>query len=323
MPSPSSALSTLRPDLASMAEFGLADQEFIGHRVLPVMQVGRETGVFGKVKLADILQKRNTARAPGAGYNRGKFVFEPATYACEEHGAEEPVDDREATIYADYLDAEAFAAMRARMAILVEAEKRIEALLYNTTTWTGASLTTTVTNEWDDAANATPIVDVKAAAEKVYDGTGLWPNALIISRKVFRNLRKVDEIEAQLAASGAGFPNRARDVTPAQLSEVFDLDFILVGGGSENTANEGQTPTPSQIWSGEYAMVAKIAVSNDIREPCVGRTFHFAGDGSDVDGMVEEYREEAVRSNIIRVRHDVDELVLYKEAAHLLQNITT
>ena len=40
-------------------------------------------------------------------------------------------------------------------------------------------------------------------------------------------------------------------------------------------------------------------------------------------GMVESYREEAVRGEVIRVRHDTAEVVLYKEAAHLLSNITT
>mgnify|MGYP007073203575 FL=1 len=39
--------------------------------------------------------------------------------------------------------------------------------------------------------------------------------------------------------------------------------------------------------------------------------------------MVESYRDESVRSDIIRSRHDVDEIVLYAEAADLMDNITT
>jgi hypothetical protein len=37
---------------------------------------------------------------------------------------------------------------------------------------------------------------------------------------------------------------------------------------------------------------------------------------------VESYRDEKVRGDVIRVRHDVDEIVLYPEAGHLLSNIT-
>jgi hypothetical protein len=107
------------------------------------------------------------------------------------------------------------------------------------------------------------------------------------------------------------------------LAQVFDLPYILVAGGSKNGAKEGATVDPEQIWSGEYAMVCKIATGADFREPCIGRTFHWSADGSAVGGTVESYREEQTRSDIIRVRHDVDELVLYKDAGFLLGNITT
>jgi hypothetical protein len=107
------------------------------------------------------------------------------------------------------------------------------------------------------------------------------------------------------------------------LARVFDLEYVIVAGTSRNSAKEGQTATPVQIWSSEYAMVAKIATSADMREPCIGRTFHWAQDGSSIGGTVESYREEAIRGDVIRVRHDVDEVILYPEAGHLLSNVTT
>lgn len=323
MPSPSTALTTLRPELGSMLEFDLDQEGFIAHRVLPVLEIAKQAGTFGKIPIEQLLQNRDTKRAPGSGYSRGKFTFLPDTFACEEHGVEEPIDDRQAEMYRDYFDAEVIAARRAVSSVMVEAEKRVAAAIFNATTWTGGALTSVITEEWDDAGNAVPIADVAGAVDKVYDGTGLWPNALIINRRVFRNLRKVDEIKAILAASGAGFPHRATDVTVQQLAEVFDLPFILVAGGTKNSAAEGQAATPGQIWSGEYAMVARIAVTGDIQEPGLGRTFHWGEDGSDIDGRIESYRDEPVRSEIIRVRHDVHEKIIYVQAAHLLSNVTT
>jgi hypothetical protein len=35
------------------------------------------------------------------------------------------------------------------------------------------------------------------------------------------------------------------------------------------------------------------------------------------------YRDEVVRADIVRVRHDVDEKILYPEVGQLLKNITT
>lgn len=325
MPSPTASLATLRPDLAgSFMEFDLAMDRagFISHRVLPVFETIKASGTFGKIPIEQLLQNRDTARSPGSGYSRGKFTFGTDTFACEEHGAEEPIDDREAALYADYFNAEMVAAQRAFDAVLRNAEKRAAALLFNATTWTGAPLTTAITNEWDDKTNAVPIDDVEAAARLVYAGSGLWPNALIINRKVFRNLRLCDQIVNK--AKAQNFVNvQAGAINESILAQVFDLQHIIVAGSSKNTANEGAAAAISPIWSDEYAMLARVAETNDVREPCVGRTFHWGEDGSQVMGTVETYRDETVRGDVVRVRHDVDEKVLYVEAAHLLSNVTT
>lgn len=326
MPSPSTSLATLRPDLAdSLMEFDLAmDQRgYIAQQVFPVVDVQSQAGVFGIIPLEQLLQQRETKRAPGSGYNRGKFTFTTSSYACEEHGAEEPVDDREAQMYAEYFDAEVISTARAYNAVLRAHEQRVADAVFNATTWNGASLTTGVTHEWDDATNSVPITDVEAAIQKIYDNSGLWANALIINYKVFRNLRNSDQVIERIQSAGAGNATKPSDITPAMLSQVFDLPYILVAGGSKNGAKEGQPADPEQIWSGEYAMVCKIATGSDFREACIGRTFHWSADGSAIGGTVESYREEQTRSDIIRVRHDVDEIVLYPEAGHLLSNITT
>lgn len=328
MPSPSSSLATQRPDIAeSFMEFDLEAElgGYIGTQVFPVVEVQKQAGNFGKIPLEQLLKERETRRAPGSGYSRSNWTFEPATYSCEEHGAEEPVDDREAEMYSDYFDAEVVAAMRARADVMRNAEQRIADAVFNSTTWTGASLTTGITNEWDSnhTANAVPIDDVEAAVNTMYDNSGLWANALIINRKVFRNLRLLDQIKEAIESQGAGQASKQRDITPALLAQVFDLDYVIVAGGSKNTANEGQSASIAQLWSSEYAMVCRIATSADFREPCIGRTFHWGADGSTIGGTFESYREEQTRSNIIRNRHDVDEIVLYPQAGHLLSNVTT
>jgi hypothetical protein len=327
MPSPTSSLATQRPDLATFLEFDLESENagYIASQVLPVMSVASQAGNFGKIPLEQLLQQRSTLRAPGAGYARGNWTFDKAVYATEEHGAEEPVDDREAKMYAEYFDAEQISTMRAFSSVLRNAEQRVADAVFNATTWSGGTLTTAITNEWDvnHTANAVPITDVEAAVNKVYDASGLWPNALIINRKVFRNLRNLDQIIDRIASSGAGNPTKASDITVQMLAAVFDLDYVIVAGTSKNGAVEGRAAAPTQIWSSEYAMVCRIATGNDMREPCIGRTFHWSNDGSSIGGTVESYRDEAIRGDVIRVRHDVDEVILYPEAGHLLSNVTT
>lgn len=326
MPSPSTSLATLRPDLAdSFMEFDLAADQlgYIGTRVFPVIEVASQAGDFGKIPLEQLLQNSDTKRAPGSGYSRGTFTFEKATFSCQENGHEEVVDDREAKMYAEYFDAEVISTARAYNAVLRNAEQRVADAVFNTAVWTGSSLTTAVTNEWDDATNATPIGDVEAAAQKVYDNSGLWPNALVVTEKVFRNLRLADQIRDRISSSGAGDSELAGRIVEQQIAQAFGLNYIIVAGGSKNTAAEGQTASVAPVWSGEYAMVCKVATSADPKEPCIGRTFHWGEDGSSPGGIVETYRDESRRGEVVRVRHDVDEIVLYPEAGHLLSNITT
>lgn len=326
MASPSTSLATLRPELGSLMEFDLEANRagFIANRVAPVMEVAKASGQYGVIPIEQLLQAAiDTKRAPGAPYPRNKFTFTYSSYACEEHGAEEVVDDKEAALYSDYLDAELISAQRALNAVLQNREIRWASTVFNASTWTGSSLTTAVSNEWDDSANATPIVDVKAAKMKIYMGCGVEPNALIIPYSVYQNLRVCAEIKDALESGGAGIPTDLSAIGPAELARALDIQQVIVAKCLKNTANEASAISLSEIWSGEYAMVARVATSSDMREPCIARTFHWGADGSTVGGTVESYRDEVVRGDIIRVRHDVDEIVMYKEAGHLLSNITT
>lgn len=324
MPAPSTSLATLRPDLAaSFEQFDLEmdRQGFICQQVLPVMEVPEQSGNFGIIPVEQLLQARNVDRAPGGGYSRGNFTFKPATFATQERGAEEPVDDREARMYRNYFDVELICARRALDATLRAQESRVSSLIFNTTTWTGASLTTAVGNAWSDATNGTPITDVEAAVRKVYTNSGIWPNALVLTKKKFRDLRLSAQVKAVISATGAGFPQRARDITIEMLKAVFDLDYIMVAGGTKNSATEGQAASLGSLWDDTKCMVCRVAETEDIREPCLGRIFHWGADGSEVGGIVETYRDEKVRSDIVRSRHDVQEQVLYTQMGHLLTSV--
>ncbi len=322
MPAPTSSLATLRPDIASSFEaFDLAAEKdgYIARKVFPTVDVASQAGTFGRIPLDQLLQQRDTRRAPGSGYSRGNFTFGTGTYSCKEHGAEEPIDDREAKMYAEYFDSEVIAAARAYNAVLRNAEARVASAVFNTGTWTGAALTTSVGTPWATIATATPLTNVEAAVQRVYDNSGLWPNAMIINRRVFRNLRNTVQVIDRIASSGAGDRTLASDVTVQQLAQAFDLDHIIVAGGSQNTATEGQPAAVGQIWGNGFAMICRVAVTSDFREPCIGRTFHWSADGSGIEGAFETYRDETVRANVVRVRQDVDEIVLYPQAGHLLQ----
>lgn len=321
MPNPSTSLSTLRPDLAgSFMEYELEMNRrgFIATRVLPVINVAKQSGPFGKIPIEQLLQNPDVKRAPSSAYSRGNFTFTTDTFACEEYGHEEPIDDREAEMYMEYFDAEQIATARAFEFVLQAAEQRAASLIFNTSTFT----TTAVSTEWSTYATATPLSDVETEVQAVYGACGMWPNTMVMTRKVFRNLRHVAEVRDRVSSSGAGSSEAQGDISLRQIANVFDLQNVIVANATKNTANEGASASLDSVWDDEYVWIGVVPRTNDIREPGVGRTFHWSEDGSQLRGRVESYRDESVRSDIIRVRHDVDEKVLYAECGRLLSNIT-
>ena len=326
MPSPTAALSSLRPDITGMfEEFGLeADRAgFIGPRVLPFFDVPTQAGNSGRIPIESLLGTTDVKRNDRSAYNRVTWKFTPDTYSCEEYGLESVVDQRTRAKYANYFDAEVVTAAIVRDRVLREAEKRVAAAVFNATTFT--SYATQITLEWDSNATSTaiPINDVKTACDTIYARTGVWANALIINRAVFNNLRLLDQIMDAITASGAGSPAKQSDITAQMMAQVFGLDEVIVAGGSSNTSAEGQTAAISQIWSSEYAMVTRVCKTNNYTETGLGRTFHWSEDGSTPAGTVESYEEPSVRGGVIRVRHDVDEVIIYPEVGQLLYNVTT
>lgn len=317
MPAPSST-SFQRPDLgASFEEFDLqsAMQGFIGLQVLPMFSVARQTANFSRVPVEALLSERETSRASGAGYSRQDWEFEQDSYACSEHGAEEVLDDRERAIYAYTLDFERIAAMRAMDAVLRNLERRISAAVFNATTFTANP----VSVEWDQYASATPIDDVVTAVNAFKVQSGMMPNAIVFNDRVMRNLQRCDQIIDQLKYSGIDDPKK---VTPAMLAALFGVERVIVPGTMRNSANQGQSVTFADIWSREYAMVCRVATSQDLKEPCLGRTFHWTGDGSSEGGTVEMYRDERVRSDIMRARIDLHEKIIYTPMGYLMSNIS-
>jgi hypothetical protein len=224
-------------------------------------------------------------------------------------------------MYSNYLNAMQISSARAHDKVLRSHEARAAALLFNTATWTGASLTTALSTPWSTHSTATPLDDVKAAIVKVWEGTGLWPNCIILTKLAFLELRRCTQFLDAVAAGGAGSGILPGQITVGHIQQAFDLPKVLIAGSAKNSANEGQDATVASLWDKTMAMVCRCAETEDIQEPCVARCFHWGADGSQIGGVVDTFRDENIRSDVVRVRHQVDQKVLYAQAGHLLTSV--
>ncbi|HUX58127.1 MAG TPA: hypothetical protein VMV77_14210 [Bacteroidales bacterium] len=319
MPRPTSGTTLQRPDLASIAfEYMVeaSQRGFIGLSLLPIFSVSEQSADYPVIPIEALIKLKDTARAPRGAYNRSDYEFETGTYACKEHGWEEPVDDSEASLYRRYFDAEVVATMRSVDIILRAQEQRIASMLYNTSNLAYTNIAT----EWSTASTATPRLNVMAGKASMAAASGLKPNAIGMSEKVFNNLLLTAEITSAFRYTNpieiGGFEAQKRI-----MAQYFGVDEILVGNAIKDSAKKGASKSIADIWDDEYVLLAKVARTMDLRDPSLGRTFLWENDSPD-NTVVEEYREEERRSNIYRVRQNTDECFVFAGAGYLLGNIT-
>lgn len=319
MPRPTSSTTVQRPDLGTLAYEYMLDASqrgFIGLRVMPAFEVPEKSADYPVLPIESMLKVPDTKRAPKGHYNRGDWEFETGTYDCIEYGWEEPIDDVELSLYQRFFDAEMVSTEIAVDHILRDHEKRVATKLQ-----TGGS-DNDVTNEWDDATNAKPRADVEDAKSSMRAASGLTPNALVISHKVFRNLLQTNEITGAFKYTNPieiGGEEAQRRI----LAQYFGVGAVLIGNAIYDAAKKGQSMSLTDIWDDEYAHLMVISNGSPrLREPAYGRTFLWFEDAPQ-EVVVESYREEDIRSTIVRARQHVDEAVIFSGAKYTLGNITS
>lgn len=315
-PSPSSVLASLRPDIKdAMTAFDVMmnQKRMIARQVFPIIDTEEQAGSYPKITIESMMKSADTARASGGNYNYTEFEFTDDTFATKENGITVKVDRRKKSIYSNF-GLELVAGKVAQSTVLINQERRVANLLLDTGTFTPDHSRV----PWATIATAKPLTDVEEQVQTLY-GNGIIANALIVSWKVFRNLRNTVQIIDRITSSGAGNPAKPDDITLQMLAQVFDLQYVIVGGAQYNSAKEGQSATLSPIWSDSYAVVTRVAGEGDtIEEPCCGRTFHWGGDGSTPEGTFETYYDEDVRGDKLRYRLETQEKLMYSQAVKLI-----
>ncbi len=324
---PGSATAVNRLDLSfTYKEFdALANRRhMIGTKIYRPYNVPLKGGFFPKYQIAALLQQHDTKRKARAGYNRATFETTTANYTCEEFGQEVVKDDVERAVYRDFLDYDNDCAELAFNIVCDHLERLVKAKIYNTTTYTGSDLTTAITNEWDDHANADPQGDIFAAKRKIWASSGQDPNTLVLNKNQLLHCLQCDAIHEI-------FPSTTR--TPgnilASLKDIFEIDNILVGGAMTNTADPPLTGDIDFIWEDEYMWLGRTASTDSPKEPCVGRTLLWneeAGSVSEDDPfalITEEYYNDEVRGEVTRARTHLAFHNVHIETGHLLSNAIT
>ena len=304
--------ATANPILTSAAVKLLQNPAgFVGMALAPVFRTAEQSAQYYVLNEENLLNTpRNIRRAPSADYSRGRTKLSDDSYSCNEYGHEEPVDDRERKKYASYLDADLAATRRCTNVIKLNHEIRVKDLAVS-----GAVPSASPSTKWD-ADGSDPVGDVDAAKTNIHKNTGMEATLMVVNRDVFYVLKEHPQVIEKIKYSQRGV------VTPEILATVFGVERFLVAGSLTNSAQEGQTISPSYIW-GDSVIVAHVNDQQDLMAPNFMRTFAWVQETGPDGVLVESYRDEKQRSDVHRARHDVDEKIVGAKAGYHLSSTLT
>lgn len=298
------------------------NSQFMGLDILPVSSEMSKTGTFERLVIENITAGTGSGRrAPSAGYERGQSSFEETNFTTIEYGLEEPLDDSEVARYATALDAERETANVLTFRLMRLHEQRVAAKVFNATTFTG--YTGNVSIEWSKATSVVydNVQDAILTLKRQIGGAlGQSELCLAMSEKVFRNAVKSTAIQAKIMGGSGSTVDKTSGylmIGQDRLANILGVDKVFCSAAqAKNVAG-----TLADVWDDEYALLYFRSKGRSLKEIQIGRTFMWDEAGQPY--TVETYRDEPIRSDVIRVRHHTDENVFAPIAGYLFANITT
>ena len=296
-----------RPDLGETVIEAGQDPTggFIGLRIMPPYTTPFDTGTFDVIPTEVLLKMEDVSRQDRGAYNRSGWSYEKGHYLTRDKGHEEPIDDNEFKRLETKRPglADEIAVMRGMGIILRAQEARIASKVMDPGTFDVSDLSA----PWDAPETAKPISEINAKKRIYRAKCGMLPNALILSWSSRENICQAEEVINRLKYTFPGID--LNNITDEQLARILKIPYVLVGNAMYDAADKNQAAEYTDIWSNDYAALTRISQSEDLTDPCIGRTFIWDSD-SKADPIVEVYRENQIRSDVYRTRHHVDECLI-------------
>jgi hypothetical protein len=288
------------------------ERGLIAGLALPIVDVSLPEGQYPKFQKqqAQILKNDVKVRAPYSGFARGTSSFVQDTYACLEYGYEQAVDDTIRLKNSVFFDAEVVATKIARRKLLLAYEVRAAAQLFNTSNFTSTNSGTAYTTA--NIATFDVGLDVDDAKDRLIS-KGETPNAVVVPYQVATRLRASTKFQQR--ARGAGVSSDAiLNLDANAMADVFGVDRVLIGRAAYDGAGEGSAYSSSLIWSNSYIWVGNVGTS--ILDGGAGYTLNWSQYGTALN--VETYRDEPIKSDIVRAAHSTAEKIVNTAAGELI-----
>jgi hypothetical protein len=306
--------TTIRADInQALIEAPQADVGLIGAQLLPIQNVDAKAGTYLKVQLAagELLSNNVLNRESGSNYSRGIRSFSQANYSTNEFGLEELVPDDASADLNRFFSYESETAKFLLRQLKLSHEKRVNDVVWaSSTPFTIADQSPAVNYTQALVATCDIARDV-ATAKLALAQYGYEANCVAMSANVFELIRRSTLLQNQFF--GVISSTGARLLSEAEIAAALGVTNLLVGRAAINTAGKNKSYSGSFVVSSAKIVVGQVS-GGEFTAGGMGRTLVWTGDAA--GGFVSEsYRDEARRSQVLRVRMNTDEVIIDPNAA--------
>lgn len=294
------------------------EQKYIAQTIAPILPSDTKAGKLLKVLRAGTLPGKNDSLsvANGAAYSRTGMGTGLQDFSADKTGEEFPITEEDEALYSNYFDALTDAGRVLRNNLLADRERKIASLFYDTDVFTAGkkNFKDNKAAPWS-VAGTSIIAQVGAAILAVTQNTGMKPNTLIISSLQLHYMQYLNtEIMGRLINIMIPTP----EAILMHLAAIFGIARVVVGDGIQNSANEGVDAIIEDIWTSNYAMVARCAVTASPKEDCIARIPVWT-ELADSDVRISTYVEDQTDSTIVKGKLFEDHLIVDDLAGMLMQ----
>lgn len=282
---------------------------YVAEEIAPLVPVQNQSDKYYVFNKADEFTDTAEYRAPGTASSRHGFRVSTDSYMCEEIAESTTLPDETRDNADSVLRIETAKTNFVTNKVLLKLERLIASLCTTTGNWDNSSTPSVL---WDDLTNSDPITDIEAAIDTIETATGQKVNKMVISRDVWKVLKHHPVILARK-------PNDSfRVATLEDLKAIFEVENILIGGASYNTANQGQTASLSSIWSKDV-WLGVTTNAPALEEPTALYTMVWKREGQ-MRG-IRRWRDEDVHSDIFEAFMNFDAKVVGSDLGYVLEAV--
>jgi hypothetical protein len=197
--------------------------------------------------------------------------------------------------------------------LMLAREKRVADLVFTAANYpAGSKVTLDANNKWSaftDAASD-PVEDILSAAE----GMLMKPNTLVLGSQVWFQLRRHPKVLAAVFPVGGNAASGGVASLQA-VSDLFEIDRILIGKAFINTAVMGQTASYGRVW-GKQAALLRINPLAGVRgnDISFGMTAEY---GTRIAGNIAEPKVGLRGAQRVRAGESVKELITASDCGYL------